>query len=716
MAALSTQDPNARRAPEIQNPKSNGWSPLPAPDDLNNPSAQWWLSLLERALISRAMDDLEVTKEYRPNPDKPHEGKLKFQFGAKGHEIPQLIAAALLSHPHDGATVYYRSRPFMLGVGLSPWEAFASNMHKLEGVSGGRDIGVVFNHRQPNGVAVLPASGDVGAQFTPAVGWAQSVQYRATEMGQSEYAGAIALAHAGDGATATNGFWAAINIAAPRKLPYVMLIEDNRYALSVPWRYQAAAASIVENLGSFKDLNIQSVEGSDIPALYHALSSAIGSARQGGGAQMVHVKVPRLTGHNWQDPAAYKTAQEKEEDIARDPLGRLVAYLQETHGISSGQIDTMREQAADFARQQAESAWEEGTDPSPDDATTLVFATPRPAPSIKPLTEGPRLTMQQAINQTLKDDMERDPSILVFGEDVGAFGGVHRVTDGIQARFGEARCFDTSLNEEGIVGRSIGMAMNGLRPVPEIQFRKYADPAHEQITDAGSIRWRTHGRFGGPIVLRIPVGYQIMGGDPWHAVTGEAVFAHLPGWQIAYPSNVADAVGLLRTALRGDDPVAFLEHRLLYRLREANRPYPGLDYVLPFGKAAQVREGDDALIVTWGDTVYRSLEAANAVSQSTGAETRVLDLRTVVPWDKEAVMEAVKEIGRVLIVHEDTMTCGFGAEIAAQVAEEAFMYLDAPVKRVACADVPSPTHDNLFDAIMPTAQKIQAALEELVRF
>ncbi|MEO8287777.1 MAG: thiamine pyrophosphate-dependent enzyme [Chloroflexota bacterium] len=700
----------------ITSASSTAWQPLASPADLTNPGTEWWLSVLRRALISRAMDDLEVTKEYRPNPDKPLEGRLKFQFGAKGHEIPQLIAASLLNHPHDGATVYYRSRPLMLGVGLSPFEAFASNMHKVEGVSGGRDIGVVFNHKQPGGVTVLPASGDVGAQFTPAVGWAQAVQYRANSMKQDEHSGAIALAHAGDGATSTNGFWAAINIAAPRKLPYVMLIEDNQYALSVPWRYQTAAASIVENIENFRDLRIQSVEGGDIPALYSALLTAISSARTGEGAQMVHVRVPRLTGHNWQDPAAYKKPEEKEEDARRDPLTRLIAHLQAEHGTTQADIDEMREQAVTFVREQAEAAWTEGHEPQGEDALRHIFSMPSAVPDTAPITEGPRLTMQQAIGKVLADEMERDPSLLVFGEDVGAFGGVHRVTDGLQSRFGEDRCFDTSLNEEGIIGRSIGMAMNGLRPVPEIQFRKYADPAHEQITDAGSLRWRTNGRFGGPIVLRIPVGYQLMGGDPWHAVCGEAVFAHLPGWQIAYPSTTADAVGLLRTALRGDNPVVFLEHRLLYRLREANTPYPGPDYMLPFGKAAQVRAGDNALIVTWGDTVYRSIEAANAVAQTTGAETRILDLRTVVPWDKEAVMQAVKEIGRVLIVHEDTMTCGFGGEIAAQIAEEAFVYLDAPVKRVACADVPSPTHHNLFDAVMPTAKRIEKALEELVRF
>jgi 2-oxoisovalerate dehydrogenase E1 component len=692
------------------------WRPLSAPDDTSNPSAQWWLTVLERALISRAMDDLEVSKEYRPNPDKPHEGRLKFQFGAKGHEISQLITASLLNHAHDGATVYYRSRPLMLGVGLSPFEAFASNMHKLEGVSGGRDIGVVFNHKQPGGVTVLPASGDVGAQFTPAVGWAQAVQYRAESMGEDEYRGAVGLVHAGDGATSTNGFWSAINIAAQHRLPYIMLIEDNQYALSVPWRYQSAAPSVVENLANFQGIQIQSVEGGEIEALYGALQNAIAGARTGEGPQLVHVKVPRLTGHNWQDPAAYKSAEEKAEDVRRDPLARLIAWLQDKRGIPPSRIEEIAVQAAEFAREQGEAAWTQGQEPQGLSALDHLFAPAHPVPETAPIKQGPRLTMQASLIKTLDDEMARDPSILVFGEDVGAFGGVHRLTDGLQAKFGEARCFDTSLNEEGIVGRAVGMAMCGLRPVPEIQFRKYADPAHEQIVDAGSLRWRTNGRFGGPMVLRIPVGYQLMGGDPWHAVCGEAMFAHLPGWQIAYPSSSVDAVGLLRTALRGDNPVAFLEHRLLYRSREANAPYPGADYMLPFGKAAQVREGDDALIVTWGDTVYRSIEAANAVAQSTGAETRIIDLRTVVPWDKEAVMQAVKEIGRVLIVHEDTITCGFGAEIAAQVADEAFAYLDAPVKRVACADVPSPTHQNLFDAVMPTTEKIRAALEGLVRF
>src|SRR3954454_1108016 len=310
MSAIGTQQPAL----------STQWRPLPPPSDLSKPSLDWWLSVLQRALISRAMDDLEVTKEYRPNPDKPHEGKLKFQFGAKGHEIPQLIAAALLNHAHDGASVYYRSRPLMLGVGLSPFEAFASVMHKLEGVSGGRDIGVVFNHKQPGGVTVLPASGDVGAQFTPAVGWAQALRYRVTTLGQQEYDGAVALAHGGDGSTSTNGFWSALNIATPFQYPLVLLIEDNGYALTVPSRYQSSGGTVVDNLRGFKGLGWHSTDSWQPAALFATLRDAISTARTPQRPQWAHVRTPRLTGHNWQDNAAYKTPTERADDLAHDPL------------------------------------------------------------------------------------------------------------------------------------------------------------------------------------------------------------------------------------------------------------------------------------------------------------------------------------------------------------------------------------------------------------
>lgn len=691
------------------------WKPLDFPANPAEPAADWWLAIYERAWVSRAIDELELTKGYKPSRENPAEGKLKFQFSAKGHELPQLVAAALLNHPHDGAGVYYRSRPFMLGVGLSPFECFASVMHKTAGVSGGRDIGVVFNHKQPGGITVLPASGDVGAQYTPAVGWAQSIAYRTSRLQQHDWDGAIAITLGGDGSTATNGFWAALNIITPLNYPMVIMLEDNAYALTVPLRYQTSGPGIIDNISNFHGLSIVSVAGWQPLDVYAALHNATTAARDNGGPQLVHVRVPRLTGHNFQDSQPYKTRQELEQDIARDPLTALAKYLREECGVSTSQLGEIEAAAHAQALQAGEAAWEHGGEPQPGDATRHVFAPARHIEETTPSSEGQRVTMQAAINACLAEEMERDKTILVFGEDVGGSGGVHRVTDGLQKRFGEERVFDTSLNEEGIVGRAVGMAINGLRPVPEIQFRKYADPAHEQITDAGSLRWRTNGRYSAPLVLRMPVGYQRMGGDPWHAVCGEAVFAHLPGWQIAYPSNAADAVGLLRTALRGDDPVLFLEHRYLYEHASARRPYPGPDYIVPFGKAATMRPGRDALVVTWGDGVHRAAEAASILAES-GQEVEILDLRTIVPYDKEAMLNAVQRIGKVLIVHEDNRTCGFGAELAAVIVAEAFSYLDAPVWRVTAEDVPVPCNDILFEAMMPTTRKVHEKLVELLDF
>jgi len=690
----------------------NAWQPLAAPTA--SPDLGWWLTILERALVSRAMDDLELTPGYKPQPENPAAGKLRFQFSAKGHEVPQLIAASLLDHPHDAATVYYRSRPFMLGIGLSPQTAFASNMHKLSGVSGGRDIGVVFNHKQPGGVSVLPASGDVGAQYTPAAGWAQAIRYRSEELGEAEWSRAVALCFGGDGSTATNGFWAALNIVTTLQLPMVMILEDNGYALTVPARYQTSGGQLLANLSNFQGVGLHSVDGADVVKLHAALAQAVGAARSSHQPQIVHVTVPRLTGHSWQDNQRYRPETELTADSQRDPLVALLSYVQQA-GASEQDIAAMQQRAHDLVRVAAEQAWA-SPDPQASDALTHMFAPSSALAQSEAAASGERITMQKAIGICLADEMSRDRSILVFGEDVGKSGGVHRVTDGLQTRFGEGRVFDTSLSEEGIMGRSIGLTLAGLRPVPELQFRKYADPAHEQITDLGSLRWRTHGKFGGPVVLRIPVGYQKMGGDPWHAVTAEAVFAHLPGWQIAYPANAADAAGLLRTALRGDNPVIFLEHRFLYDGVEARRPYPGADYCLPFGQAKLVREGDAAVVVAWGDSLHRSLRAAEQVAASSGRQVAVLDLRTIVPWDRAAVLDAVSTRGRLLIVHEDTHTTGMGGQIAAEVARHAFSYLDAPIFRVSTEDTPIPCHDTLFAAVMPTMPKIVAALEELLAY
>jgi 2-oxoisovalerate dehydrogenase E1 component len=332
--------------------------------------------------------------------------------------------------------------------------------------------------------------------------------------------------------------------------------------------------------------------------------------------------------------------------------------------------------------------------------------------SSTPTPQGPRINVVDAIRRTLEHELERNPRMLVFGEDVGVKGGVHGATLELQRKFGAERVFDTSLSEEGIIGRAVGMALAGLLPVPEIQFRKYADPATEQLNDCGTIRWRTNGAFAAPIVVRIPVGFSKVTGDPWHSVCGEAVFAHAPGWRIAFPSNAEDAVGLLRAALRGNDPVLFFEHRALYDTAPARRPYPGDEYILPFGRAAVVREGTAVTIVTWGAMLYRVLEAVQALA----IEAEILDLRTLVPWDVERVLSSVRKTGRCLIVHEDTWTCGMGAEIAATVAAEAFQWLDAPVQRCAAPDCPVPYNRRLMDAVIPTVERIRQTLEALLRF
>jgi 2-oxoisovalerate dehydrogenase E1 component len=336
----------------------------------------------------------------------------------------------------------------------------------------------------------------------------------------------------------------------------------------------------------------------------------------------------------------------------------------------------------------------------------VSLGTPTPHPS------GARLNLVDAVRRTLEVEMELNPRITVFGEDVGLKGGVHGATQGMQTRFGEQRVFDTSLNEDGIIGRSTGMALAGLLPVPEIQFRKYADPAHEQLNDLGTLRWRTANHFAAPVVVRIPVGYAKKTGDPWHSVSAEAVYAHFIGWRIAYPSNAEDAVGLMRSALRGDDPTFFFEHRALLDSPEARRPYPGDDYCLPFGISAQLIPGDELTVITWGAMVHRCLEAAKDFL----GRVTIIDLRTILPWDKDAVLESVHHTGKVLVVHEDTITNGFAAEIIASLNEKAFTDLDAPIMRIATPDVPIPYNLGLMDSVLPSVERIRNGIDALLKY
>jgi 2-oxoisovalerate dehydrogenase E1 component len=669
-----------------------------------------WREVARLVLTSREMDRIE---EEELVPQK----KVLYQFSARGHDMAQVLLGLQLKDG-DGVFGYYRSRPLLLALGVPLADALGSGMGLAGGYSNGRDIGVVFNYPNPGGAHALPMCGGVGAQYTPAAGWAQAIAYKREVLNEGP-ADSISVVLGGDASCATGGFWSALTIATTQHLPLLMVVEDNGYGISVPSEYQTPGNDIAANLASFAGLAIFNGDGTDPADASRLIHAAVAHVRTQRGPALLRLTVPRLEGHSAQDTQAYKSEAEISAEWARDPLPKLKA-----HSAKLG-----AEQWADLER---EAAWQvqaavaeaeaRGVS-APEEVTTNVFYegtmqqvgglwssgyTPPPS-SDEPAPSGQRINMVTAIRRVLDQELEANPRVLVFGEDVGPKGGVHAVTLGLQEKFGASRVFDTSLNEEGIVGRAVGMALAGLMPVPEIQFRKYAEPATEQIHDCGTMRWRTNNRFAAPMVLRIPGGF-FKCGDPWHSMTNEVEFVHSPGWRVAVPSNAEDAVGLLRGSLRGNDPVIFFEHRAMLDDAWARRPWPGDDYVLPFGRAKKTREGDSITIVSWGAMVPRCEAAAEGLSAD------VIDLRTLQPWDKDMVLDSVRQTRRCLIVHEDLRTGGFGAEIAAVVADEAFLDLDAPVARVTMPDIPSPHHPKLMEWALPSATSIRAEIDRLLEF
>jgi 2-oxoisovalerate dehydrogenase E1 component len=673
-----------------------------------------WREIAYLVHVSRALDRLE---EEVLVPAR----KILYQFSARGHDMAQILLGSRLDHPRDGACGYYRSRPLLLALGVDLADALGSNMGRAGGYSDGRDIGVVFNYPNAGGCPALPMCGGVGAQYTPTAGWAQAIEYHRKVLGEESYDEAIAVVLGGDASCATNGFWSALTIATTQQLPMLFYVEDNQYGISVPSTYQTPGGDIAANLASFSGLHVLSGDGTEPAQAAALIAQAVEHVRQRKGPALLRLTVPRLEGHSFQDTQTYKSAEFVAAEWARDPLPKLKAYLVGSL-ISEAEWDAIgreAEAAVEAARAEAEARGIA----EPESVTSHVFYDGEmqqrggqwtkgyraPKSTEAPRPEGQRINMVTAIRKTLDRELEINPRVLLFGEDIGPKGGVHAVTLGLQDKFGIDRVFDTSLSEEGIIGRAVGMALAGLMPVPEIQFRKYAEPALEQINDCGTMRWRTNNRFAAPMVLRMPVGF-FKCGDPWHSQTNEVQFVHNPGWMVAAPSNAEDAVGLLRSALRGNDPTVFFEHRAMLDDVWARRPYPGDDYVLPFGRAKKTREGRDITIVTWGAMVPRCEAAAKDVSAD------VIDLRTLMPWDREMVLESVRRTRRCLIVHEDLRTGGFGAEIAAVVADEAFLDLDAPVARVTMPDIPSPHNPVLLDWVVPSVEKIRATIDELVGF
>jgi len=695
-----------------------------APGSLSDPRFDW-RRIVHDVLVSRALDDLEETTN-RNRASVPREHLVLYQFSARGHDVCQSILGSQLTHRHDGIGAYYRSRPLLLSLGLPIADALGSPLGRAGGFSDGRDIGVVCNMPGWNGPTVLPMSGDVGSQFTPTTGWAQAARHRRSTLDESEWTGALGVALGGEASVATNGFWSALTIATTLRLPMLFYIEDNGLGISVKGEMQTPGGNIAANLASFSGLFVRDGDGCDPAGAATLIAECVDHARATGPA-LLRLTVPRLSSHSGPDnQKGYRTGEEIAADVARDPLVKLrqqvVPAVISEREWSAIEADVSREvtEGADVARAR----------PAPDPANVkrFIYAEPLRGDEIpafggltqeeretlggteQPADEGDVVRFAEAVRRTLAVELKRNPKVLVFGEDVGRKGGVHLVTEGLQKRFGAERVFDTSLSEEGIIGRAVGMALNGLVPVAEIQFRKYADPAHEQLNNCGTMRWRTANRFAAPIVVRMPGGFGKDVGDPWHSVTAEVTWAHALGWQVAMPSNAVDAVGLLRAAMRGSNPTIFFEHRALLMTSDGSARYPGDDYVLPFGRATRLREGDGMTLVTWGAMVHRCLEAADARS----GDVDLLDLRTVMPWDRDAVLSSVRRTGRCLIVHEDTQTAGFGAEIAAVVAREAFWHLDAPVDRLAVEDVPMPYNPVLLNAVLPDSERIGERMDALL--
>jgi 2-oxoisovalerate dehydrogenase E1 component len=681
-----------------------------------------WERIAYLVQVSRTLDRIEET---RLVPQR----QVLYQFSARGHELGQALLAQHLTQPHDAVGVYYRSRPLLLGLGLDLEDAAAAPLARVGSFSAGRDIGVVFNMPGSNGVTVLPSCGGVGAQYTPAAGWAQAIRYRAETLKDWSYARSIAVVHGGDASVATNGFWSALTLATTQNLPLLFYIEDNGFGISVSSELQTPGADIAANLAAFRNLIVLDGDGTQPQEAAELTARAVARVREERRPVLLRLTMPRLCGHSAQDTQAYKSANVLALEREHDPLPRLQRFL-----VPSRLSDAHWQALTRRAESDVEAAVIRALARPTPDASTLtrhVFCESEPsgapilqqqgggaadgyvfAPGRAQATpERARINMLTAIRRTLDAELASNPRLLVFGEDVGRKGGVHGATLGLQEKYGGERVFDTSLSEEGIIGRAVGMALAGLVPVAEIQFRKYADPAAEQLNDCGTMRWRTCNRFAAPIVVRMPGGF-FKCGDPWHSQTNEVAFVHAIGWRVAMPSNAEDAVGLLRSAMRANDPTIFFEHRAMLDAAWARRPYPGDDFIVPFGRAKRLRAGSEITVVCWGAMVERCEQAA----QESRVDAEVLDLRTVAPWDRTAVLDSVRKTHRCLIVHEDNLTAGFGAEIAAVLAAEAFADLDAPVQRLSMPDIPSPHSPYLLEAAVPSVAGIVRAIRDIASY
>ncbi len=678
-------------------------------------------------LLSRKIDDREIQLK--------RQNKAFFQINGVGHEAVLVAAAMHLRPGRDWCFAYYRDRALALALGMTAFEQLLASVGAgADPASGGRQMPSHWGHKNLN---LVTQSSCVATQFLHAVGAGIAAHYLTA--GELPAPAAkpskddVVYVSGGDGSTSEGEFWESLNNACLHRVPVLYLIEDNNYAISVPVEKQTAGGSISRLVRNFPDLFVTEFDGCDFVESYARLRDAFAYLRAGRGPALAHAHVIRPYSHSLSDDERlYKTAKEREEEAKRDPVLRMRQLLLSEGLIEESTLAALEEavhqevlEAADQAlsmRWPSKESWGVHLYSSSVDPTSKDFETEaKPGPS----QEG---TMVDLLNACLRDEMRRDPRIVVFGQDVAdssreenlaevkGKGGVFKVTLGLQREFGSRRVWNSPLAEASIVGLAIGAASRGLKPVVEIQFLDYIWPAYMQIRDElATFRWRSNGAFSAPLVIRVPVGGYLRGGAVYHSQSGEVLFTHNPGLRVVMPSNALDANGLLRTAIRCDDPVLFLEHKHLYRQTYNKGVYPGTDYMIPFGKARKVREGQSLTLVTYGALVNRSLVAAQK-AETEGISVEILDLRSLSPYDWNAIAESTRKTNRVLVAYEDTRSFGYGAEIAARIGEELFDLLDAPVRRLAAKDTWVAYNPDLEDATLPQSADLENAIRELARY
>ena len=685
------------------------------------------LRVYRTMLLSRRLDDKEIQLK--------NQSIIFFQISGAGHEAIQIAAGLALRPGYDWVYPYYRDRALCLTLGVSPYDMFLGGVGSADDPSsGGRQMP---SHWSSPSLQIVSSSSATGTQCLHAIGCAEAslldrtlrvLDGRAPAAHDDE----VAFVSLGDGTTSEGEFWESVNAACVRRLPVVYLVQDNGYAISVPVEVQTPGGSISKLLESFPNFRVIRVDGTDVFDSCEAMRDAVAYARARKGPALVHARVVRPYSHSLSDDEKlYKSEDERAAEARRDPLTLLARYCSQELGVTKTELADMMSEVDREIADATERAMQ-AAKPAPDTALRYVYS-PTVDPTSasfeqEPGASGKPETMVSAINRTLKDEMAHNPRLVVFGQDVAdcstpeslasvsGKGGVFKVTHGLQRAYGSERVFNSPLAEASIVGRAVGMAMRGIKPVIEIQFFDYIWPAMMQLrNEVSMLRYRSNNTYSCPMVMRVAIGGYLRGGALYHSQSGESIFAHCPGLRIAYPSNAADASGLLRTAIRCDDPVLFLEHKHLYRQTYNRSQYPGSEYTIPFGRSSVRRHGTDVLVVTWGALVQRALLAAQQAAK-TGISVMVLDLRTIAPYDWEGLATATKRTSRVIVAHEDQLTCGFGAELVARIADELFEYLDAPVRRVAALDCPVGYNPILEEEVLPQATDILRAIQDVAGY